>query len=192
MNDRTKAQWDEHFQVLQRIQGRVEIRFWVCLVSKPMISAPRVIATACWLVGWCPIQLAWVHWKPVQVPESGVDVFSQFKFQGWLTSAGGTVTEVCVGEVARWGGGRPQRGLTGLELTGIQKVWLEQNRSQDLSKPISHKLTFHSILVGEGEALWSQAKVEELHEFWLAAYSPCFTAKGGPFVLCVLPFSTPK
>lgn len=90
--------------------------------------------------------------------------------------------------VLEWGRGtvRLQRSsgrFNILELTGNKEVWLEKNQSQDCTEPISHNLTFHSILVGEGEAFWSQPKVEEPQKFWLVAYSLCFIAKSGPFVL---------
>lgn len=67
-----------------------------------------------------------------------------------------------VGEVVVQHGGENPVGAQGLELTGIR---------EDCRETLSHHLTFHSILVGEGEALWSQSKVEKPPKFWLVASS---------------------
>ena len=159
------VQWDEHFQVLHGIQGRVEIKFLICGISKPIISYTHMTATDCggW-DGWCLIQLSWVHWKLIWVPESG------------LTGGWRVVPSLSCLRSSGMGGGWSPGWLIGLGLRGIQGGWLEQNRSRDCREPISHHFTFHSILVSEGEAFQSWPKVEGPHKFSLVACYFCFAA----------------
>lgn len=117
-----------------------------------------------WWVGWCLIQLSWVHWKLIWVPESG------------LTGGWRVVPSLSCLRSSGMGGGWSPGWLIGLGLRGIQGGWLEQNRSRDCREPISHHFTFHSILVSEGEAFQSWPKVEGPHKFSLVACYFCFAA----------------
>lgn len=151
------VQWDEHFQVLHGIQGRIEIKFLICGISKPIISYTRMTATGCG--GWDGVSFS--H------PESTGN-WLECASQGW-TAGEGWYPHCPISGVPCVGGGWSPGWLTRLELRGTRGVWLEQNRSQDCREPISHHFTFHSILVSEGEAFRSWPKVEGPRTFWLAA-----------------------
>lgn len=170
-----KVQRGGHFQVLHGRPGRAEINFWIHWISKPII--PYTPQNSHWWLGGGLV--------------SHSIILSSLKFSSssWVRNCY-VLTVQTPGLTSKWwgggvaggltlrhhrssvtGAGKSPRRLNGLEQRGIQEVSLEQNHSQDCREPISHNLTFHSILVSEGEALWSQPKVEEPHKFWLAA---CF------------------
>lgn len=101
-----------------------------------------------------------------EFPENGVKCLSQEVMGSYSSDSGMTNRSwgeeslrcvrssvwVWVGEVTLKVGDSPQGGSKRPELTGIQEAWLEQNQSQDCRGAISHNLTFHSLLVGEGDA----------------------------------------
>ena len=92
------VQWDEHFQVLHGIQGRVEIKFLICGISKPIISYTHMTATGCG--GWDGVSFSY--------PEFTENWFG-CPSQGWLAGEG-WYHPCPVSGVLAWVGDGPQDG----------------------------------------------------------------------------------
>lgn len=97
-DENMSVQWHEHFQVLHGIQGRTEIKFLICGISKPIISYTRMTATGCG--GWDGVSFSY--------PEStGIGLSALVRADRQVK--GGTLTALSQGFRARVGDG-PQAG----------------------------------------------------------------------------------
>lgn len=122
------------------------------------LPTPHILDTDCWLVWWCPVQLIVPSIEINSDVCVGIWCVPAVQIPGITIGCGWGVTETsqefCMG--------RGRGGPTELNQTGVYRnprSLARRDPVSGLQRTISHNLTFHSILVSKGDALWSQPKV---------------------------------